>query len=87
MPEYQFKCEGCLWSSDKAVVELPSVREAQIEAVEHLAEMLRGRAEALWEHPDVRITVSDGSGLILFSIELAAILAPTTRPLAHSSAR
>lgn len=55
------------WSSD-----LESVRDAKIEAVRTLGELLSDDGPQFWESHAVEMTVSDETGLILFRLCLAA---------------
>lgn len=81
MATYVFQCDRGLAAVSRPIeVELDSVREAQIEAVQFLGEILKGRPERFWEYQEARMIVSDGAGLTLFTLDLAAILAPTMRP-------
>jgi hypothetical protein len=55
------------WSS-----ELDSVRDAKIEAVRTLGELLRDDGPQFWDHHAVEMTVCDGSGARLFRLSLVA---------------
>lgn len=55
------------WSS-----ELDSVRDAKIEAVRTLGELLRDDGPQFWDHHAVEMTVCDGSGSKLFRLSLVA---------------
>ena len=55
--------------------ELRSVREAQIQAVRTLGELLSHDGSEFWKDEPVTMTVSDGSGLVLFRLDLSALKA------------
>lgn len=57
-------------------IELADVRAAQIQAVQTIGEMLAQDGEAFWSHEAVSMTVSDENGLVLFRLDLAAVIAP-----------
>jgi len=76
MATYSFHTEGGVGAGNAPIeVEIATLRKAQIEAVAFLAETLRDRPEQFWDHQEATITVSDGSGLILFTLNLTALLA------------
>lgn len=60
---------GC----DRWTAELRSVREAQIQAVKTLGELLSHDGSEFWKDEPVTMTVSDGSGLVLFRLDLSAL--------------
>ncbi|MET3780773.1 hypothetical protein ABIC32_001418 [Brevundimonas sp. 1080] len=55
------------WSSD-----LASVRDAKIEAVRTLGELLSDDGPQFWKSHAVEMTVCDGTGLKLFRLKLVA---------------
>lgn len=60
---------GCRsWSAD-----LTTVREAQIEAIRTLGELLSEDGAEFWVNEEVSMTVSDEHGLILFRLDLSAL--------------
>lgn len=63
------------WSAD-----LGSVREAQVEAVRTLGELLSEDGSQFWLSEEVSMTVSDADGLSLFRLDLGSVKAPSLRP-------
>lgn len=56
--------------------ELRSVRDAQIQAVKALGELLADDGAEFWKDEPVTMTVSNGNGLVLFQLDLSAMKAP-----------
>jgi len=63
------------WSSP-----LGSLREARIEAVKTLGELLRDDGSQFWDTRAVAMTVSDEDGHILFRLALSAVTPPAADP-------
>ncbi len=77
MAKYSFRTDGGLGAEIAPIeIEIATLREAQLEAVAYLGETLRDRPERFWKHQEATMTVSDGAGLILFTLNLSAVLAP-----------
>lgn len=68
--------DGDVHSRDKVGVELPDVQAATKEAVALTGELLRDRPDAFWNAQEWRMTVEDDAGLVLFTIVVAARVAP-----------
>ncbi len=77
MPCFRFETSAGL-AGPNANIELANVREARIEAVRFLGELLRDDGAEFWEQDAVAMTVSDEAGLVLFRLDLSATAAPVT---------
>ncbi|MGH7021848.1 MAG: DUF6894 family protein [Brevundimonas sp.] len=60
---------------------LASVREAQVEAVRTLGELLRDDGVVFWSSPEARMTVSSPQGEILFQLVLSSMGTPAPAAL------
>ena len=58
---------------------LGSVREAQIQAVKTLGELLADDGTEFWKEEAVTMTVSDEKGIVLFRLHLSALKATALR--------
>ena len=76
MPRFYFHLEDGELSPDLDGTALASVQEAQREAVEHFAEMMRERCAEIWRDRGLKLTVVDERGLTLFVLEMTATIAP-----------
>lgn len=61
--------------------ELATVRDAQIQAIQTLGELLSEDGSQFWVEEEVSMTVSDEGGLILFRLDLGAVMAPAFQRL------
>jgi hypothetical protein len=61
---------------DLVGTELPSEDAARIEAARVLGQLVHERPADVWRDDDFRITVTDEADLILFTIDVAAVVAP-----------
>ena len=59
--------------------EFSSVQDAKRAAVKYAGELLADVAEKFWDEADFDLTVTDESGLILFSMRVVGIEAPAIR--------
>jgi len=76
MSRYYFHSEDGRRFPDEDGTELPSDDAARLEAVRVLGELLRERPELFWDHECFRLTVTDGSALTLFILELGVVTSP-----------
>ncbi len=73
--KYLFETTGGVDSPIRAEATLPDLRAAKIEDVKALGELLTDDGPAFWNQEELTMTVSDASGLILFTLNLAAVKA------------
>ena len=76
MPRFFFHTEDGIKTPDEDGTELPDVEAAKRAATQLLADSLRNNSQLFWETENYRIVVADDDGLTLFTLELAAIIAP-----------
>ncbi len=72
-----FKVAGAVRDPEQVGLELASLSDAKIEAARFVAELMRDRPEAVWQDEDLRVEVSDETGLLLFTIIVLGIDAPS----------
>ena len=72
MPAYYFHLQSGRETRDEAGTELASLHDARCHAVQMIAEMLCNSPERYWEHEEYRVTVSDQTGLTLFTVEMVS---------------
>jgi hypothetical protein len=79
MPLFYFNVDdGAHRVREKFGVELSGLTEATVEAAELAGELLRSRPRDFWNTQEWKLTVENGSGMVLFTIIIAAIVAPAT---------
>lgn len=78
MPRYFFHTESHVRTSDEDGLELPDIEAARVSAARSVAELLRGEADLFWGSRPWSMTVTDGRGLILFSLEVHGHSSPAT---------
>ena len=84
MPAFFFNVQGD--HAPGEAVELPSIAEAKATAIRYAARLLSNSATTFWDSGQLSISVTDQSGLILFTIEVLGNEAPAIRaelPQAH----
>jgi hypothetical protein len=64
---------------DDVGMDFPSVHEAKCAAVKYAGQLLADAAEHFWDAADFELTVTDGKGLILFTMRVVGIEAPAIR--------
>lgn len=79
MGRFYFHIES-LGHRDHDGLELPTLVDAQHEALKTMAEMVGDMAEAFWGDPSWRLVVTDQTGLALLSLEVVGMLAPAASP-------
>lgn len=80
--KFKFKSDAGVDGTKAWSADLPTVRDAQIEAIKTLGELLREDGSEFWRDQEVSMTVSDAEGLVLFRLDLSAVIAPAPyRPL------
>jgi hypothetical protein len=76
MVRYFFTVEDGQARTDAEGTELPSLQAAKHDAVQILSDALRNNAEAFWRAPTFSVVVRDETGLVLFTLDLSATMAP-----------
>ena len=76
MPRYFFNMLAGEATSDDEGAELADIEAARIEAMCFTGQMLRDDPRSFWQHPEWQLTVTDETGLSLFSIHVLAVDAP-----------
>jgi len=79
MDRYFFHTEDADRHTDQRGVELSGWAEAQAEAVNVAAEMLRRAKGGFCQHPYWKLKVTDDTGLDLLVIEVNAVFSPAAR--------
>lgn len=59
-------------------VDLPTLEAARVEAAKRVGSLLKTHADAIWEDKEWQMDVTDGSGLILFVINVSAMKSSAT---------
>jgi hypothetical protein len=72
MPLYFFHCEGAQNFTDTTGTDLPSDREARLQAIDNAAQVLRDHAENFTGSPWWRVFVKDEAGRTIFALRLTA---------------
>ena len=80
MARYHFNTQDGEAVADSEGVELPGGAEAEVEAVILTGALLREHAKEFWKTGSFTVTVTDDTGLALFTIVTEAIRAPATTP-------
>jgi len=76
MTRYFFHNEDGRCYPDKAGVELADMKAVRRTALLVLTEMLREHVEEFWKTETWRVIATDETGLVLFTLETTAMLAP-----------
>jgi hypothetical protein len=79
MPRYFFHTEDGRCVPDEEGSDLPNQGVARIEAVKVLAELLHENADTFWATGAYRVTVSNGDGLTLFTVDVRGADAPESK--------
>lgn len=74
MARYFFHLRDGQYISDTEGTELPDIRSAQREAVKFAGGLLRDNADKFWNGEDWRFEVTDGTGLVLFTLHFSAVV-------------
>ncbi|WP_426020320.1 DUF6894 family protein [Brevundimonas sp. DWR2-3-1b1] len=73
---FRFESDAGVHGRQSWDADLGSVREAQVQAIQTLGELLSEDGLQFWVAEEVTMTVSDDTGLLLFSLDLSAVKAP-----------
>ena len=76
MPRYFFHNEDGRCYPDDQGVELADIQAARRTALLVLSEMLRDHVDEFWKSEGWRVIATDHTGLVLFTLETTALLAP-----------
>jgi hypothetical protein len=80
MPRYFFHFGDTALGLDVRGQELSDHNTARIEAVRLLGEVLKDKAGEFWDAQEMKLTITDGTGLILFILDVSAIEAAAVSP-------
>jgi hypothetical protein len=84
MPRYFFHIEHVKVVKDDIGAEHPNFSAAKRHAVKRVAEILDREPDIFWDSDIFRMTVAEADGLVLFTLDLVASMAPATaRPSRH----
>ena len=81
MPRYYFHVHDDRKMRDIEGTELPDLTSAQVESVKLAGTLLAQEAREFWNVREWSMDVTDVDGLILFSLDFSATLAPVLRAL------
>jgi len=73
---FRFESDAGVHGRQSWDADLGSVREAQVQAIQTLGELLSEDGSQFWMSEDVTMTISDETGLMLFCLDLSAVKAP-----------
>jgi hypothetical protein len=73
-----FNVSGSEYDPDVDGLELPSISEARIMAVQFLGETLRDRPEDVWSGDEIRVEVTDTDQRLLFTVVALGVDAPAS---------
>lgn len=76
MPRFYFRVEG---PPGDLGMDLPSVADAKCQAVRYAGRLICEQASSFWNRGDFTMSVTDETGLILFSLTLTGVDAPVIR--------
>ena len=81
MPRFYFHTNhpAELTMQDDEGLDFASIHDAKCAAVKYAGQVLADAAEHFWDTADFDLTVTDESGLILFSMRVVGIEAPAIR--------
>ena len=79
MARYFYVIEDGETIPDRVGSEHQTLAEARHEAVRVMAELLPSRMDDLFDHETLRIVTTDETGLVLFTVETSAVIAPVLR--------
>lgn len=79
MPRFHFHTEDGVADTDRVGRELADIDAARAAAIQVLTDRLSGSPQTFWDTESFRVTVTDDTGLTLFTLQLSATLAPVLR--------
>ena len=83
MPRFHFQVRTETHVLLAEAADLPGATEARVEAARRVGDLLKAHAEQLWVDEDWHMAVTDGTGLILFVIQVSAMRSAATASLDH----
>ena len=72
-----FNVAGAVYDPDVAGMEMASIGDARIQAAQYIGEVIRDKPQLVWAGEEVRVEVTDAEQLILFTIIVVGVDAPT----------
>ena len=78
---YFFHTDGRGAFRDQEGTLLPNDESARVEAARVLGQLVNERPAGVWQDDEFRIVVTDETGLILFTLGVAAVVAPAASPV------
>ena len=76
---YFFNLAGAVYDPDVDGIELPTIGAARLEAAKHAGELLRDRPGLVWGGEELRVEVTDSNQLVLFTVIVLGVDAPSSR--------
>ncbi|MEA3000662.1 MAG: hypothetical protein QOK17_2495 [Sphingomonadales bacterium] len=76
---YFFNLAGAVHDPDNEGLELSSLGDARLMAAKHAGEFLRDRPGVVWEGEELRIEVTDAKRLVLFTLIILGVDAPSCK--------
>jgi hypothetical protein len=76
---YFFNLAGAIYDPDNEGMELATMAEARHQAVLSSAEFIHDRPDLVWTGEEVRMEVTDGSRLLLFTVVVFGVDSPSVR--------
>lgn len=83
MSRYFFNLAGAVHDPDNEGYELDDLGQARHEAVRYAAEYIRDRPEVVWLGDELRLEVTNGKGVLLFTLILFGVDAPAAQRPTH----
>ena len=76
-----FNLAGAVHDPDEVGLEVASMDEARKVAAVHVGELIRDDPSLIWKGEEVRLEVADQQGIILFTVILLGVDAPSNPAL------
>jgi phage terminase large subunit-like protein len=76
---YFFNLAGAVYDPDNEGYELPSLGDARVMAAKHAGEVLRDRPGIVWQGEELRVEVTDKNRLVMFTLIVVGVDAPSTQ--------
>jgi hypothetical protein len=76
---YFFNLAGAVHDPDVQGLELPSLGDARVLAAKHAGEILRDRPGVVWGGDELRVEVTNSDKLVLFTLIVLGVDAPSSR--------
>ena len=79
MARYFFNLAGAVYDPDNQGFDLPTLGDARVMAAKHAGEVLRDRPGVVWAGEELRVEVTDENRLVMFTLIVVGVDAPSTR--------